>query len=156
MRTASRTLPVFLLGSIIALLPVTGCNGNPGEAPPPVFTWDIPLPLDEDQSAAALVLPAGGQAVVPVTLVAYSDPIEVDLSMDYDEGFPDGIQVVFSTPYENISLPAGQQHISKITFTASPDVPPGTYRTHLIGMLARDVNGIRGIARQIAIHVTAN
>jgi len=156
MRTASRALPVFFLGCVTALLLVTGCNGNPGTPPPPVFTWDIPLPLDEDQSAAALALPAGGQTVVPVTLVAYSDPIEVDLSMDYDEGFPEGIQVVFSTPYENIPLAAGEQHISKITFTASRDVSPGIYRTHLVGMLKEEIRGVRGIARQINIHITAN
>jgi hypothetical protein len=157
MRTATKTIPVALLTFLPLFLAalLSACTGT-YTTPPPVFTWDIPLPDNESQSGVELTLPAGGQAVVPVTLIAYDEAVEVALSMDYEAGFPDTIQVVFSTPYENIPLAAGEQHISKITFTASPDAPPGIYRTHLIGMFTGEVHGVGGIARQIDIHVTAN
>lgn len=156
MRTAPKTLPGLLLTLSLPLFLATVLSGCMGTytTPPPVFTWDIPLPPNDDQSGTDLVLTAGGQAVVPVTLVAHGEALAVNLSMDYEEGFPDGIQVVFSTPYENIAMPAGSRHIAKITFTASRDVPPGTYRGHLIGRFTKDVNGMSGIAREIDIVVT--
>jgi len=145
-------LTVFVASlAVIMMAPACRTDSTP---PLPVFTWDIPLPSNET-TAAELTLPAGGQAVVPVTLIATrEEDLTVNLSMDYEEGFPEGIQVVFSTPYEDISLPAGSQHISKVTFTASRDVPPDVYRTHIVATLGAPVDGIAGIAREIDIRVT--
>jgi hypothetical protein len=148
------SLPLAYLLVPCAALLLAGCNGNPGEAPPPVLTWDIPLPDAEDRSSAQLALAPGGQAVVPVTVAAPNDPVEVTMSMDYEAGFPAGIGVSFSTPCENVALAAGGQHLFKVTFTAAPDVPPGTYRGHLIATLTAPVRGTGGIARQIDILVT--
>ena len=158
MKTKTRVIPLrYLLGPAVVLLLLSGCNANPGVPPVPVFTWDVPLPANEDTSAAELTLPAGGQTVLPVTLKSTrNQDMAVSLKMDFETGFPDDIQVTFSTPQQDIPLPSGGQHISKITFTASRDVPPGVYRSHLVGTLREPVDGEGGIACQIDIHVTAN
>jgi hypothetical protein len=140
--------PLFLATMVLA----SGCRTG-ATPPPPVFTWDIPLPVNDGQSGFRLDMVTNSQVVVPVTLIAHDRAIEVTMSMDYEEGFPDDLGVTFSTPYENISLAAGEQHISKITFTASPGLASGSYRTHLVGKLKEDASGAGGLASQIDILV---
>ena len=153
MPTKTSAVRLEYLLVLTALLVVAGGCRTDATPPPPVFTWDIPLPANENQSGLRLDMVPGSQVALPVTLIAHDRAIEVTLSMDYEEGFPDGLGVTFSTPYENIALAAGEQHISKITFTASPGLASGTYRAHLVGMFKEDVSGAGGLARQIDIVV---
>ena len=152
MRPAAVKLPALLLSPLMVAVLVSGCRTD-STPPPPVLTWDIPLPVNDDQSGFRLDMVTGSQVALPVTLIAHAQAIEVTLSMDYEEGFPDGLGVVFSTPYENIALAAGEQHISKITFTASPGLASGAYRAYLVGKFKEDASGTGGLARQIDIVV---
>lgn len=152
MRPAAVKLPVLLLSPLMVAVLAGGCRTD-STPPPPVLTWDIPLPANDDQSGFRLDMVTGSQVVLPVTLIAHAQAIEVTLSMDYEDGFPEGLAVTFSTPYEDIALAPGEQHISKITFTASPNGASGTYRTHLVAKLKEDTGGAGGLASQIDIVV---